>query len=78
MKKQRLEEYGWIKVKEPKLYDVITMSIGSTNITNHCALYVDTGKILQTMIGHASYISTYGNYWKQYTTGIYRWKDLIN
>ena len=72
------DEYGWIKVKDPKPFDVITMSLGSTNVTNHCALYVDRGKILQTMIKHKSWIAPYGNYYKQYTTGIYRWKDLQN
>ena len=70
------DEYGWIKVKEPKTYDIITMSLGATNVTNHCALYVDRNKILQTMINHKSWIAPYGNYYKQYTTGIYRWKDL--
>ena len=70
------EKTGWRKVKEPQLYDIITMSLGSTNITNHCALYVDRNKILQTMIDHKSWIAPYGNYYKQYTTGIYRWKDL--
>ena len=70
------DEYGWIKVKEPKRYDIITMSLGATNVTNHCALYVDRDKILQTMINHKSWIAPYGNYYKQYTTGIYRWKDL--
>ena len=70
------EKTGWRKVKEPQLYDIITMSLGSTNITNHCALYVDKNKILQTMIDHKSWIAPYGNYYKQYTTGVYRWKDL--
>ena len=64
------EKTGWRKVKEPQLYDIITMSLGSTNITNHCALYVDRNKILQTMIDHKSWIAPYGNYYKQYTTGV--------
>ena len=68
--------YGWRKVKDIQLYDVGTMSLGSTNVTNHCALYVDRGKILQTMIKHKSWVAPYGNYYKQYTTGIFRWKDL--
>lgn len=72
------ESYGWKKVSDPKVYDVITMSLGSTNVTNHCALFVGDKKILQTMIKHKSWIAPYGNYYKQYTTGIYRWKDLIN
>ena len=70
------DTYGWRKVKEPKLYDIITMSLGATNVTNHCALYVDRNKMLQTMIKHTSWVAPYGNYYKQYTTGIYRWKDL--
>jgi len=72
------EEYGWIKVKEPKLYDVILMSLGATNVTNHCAMYVARNKILQTMIDHDSWIAPYGRYYQQYTVGIYRWKSLVN
>ena len=54
------------------------MSLGSTNVTNHCAMYVDTNKILQTMINHNSWIAPYGRYYKQYTVGVYRWKSLVN
>ena len=72
------DKYGWHKVTSPKTYDVITMSLGSTHVTNHCALYVDVNRILQTMIKHTSWIAPYGRYYKQYTTGIYRWKDLMN
>ena len=69
---------GWVKVTDPKMYDIIIMSLGSTNVANHCALYVDNNKILQTMIQHKSWIAPYGRYYKQYTLGIYRWKDLMN
>jgi len=72
------EQYGWVKVTEPKVYDVILMSLGSTHVTNHCAMYVDTNKILQTMINHKSWIAPYGRYYKQYTMGIYRWKNLTS
>jgi len=72
------DKYGWQKVTTPKLYDLITMSLGSTHVTNHCALYVDTNRILQTMLNHNSWVAPYGRYYKQYTTGIYRWKDLMN
>ena len=72
------EKYGWVKVTEPKVYDVILMSLGSTHVTNHCAMYVDTNKILQTMINHKSWIAPYGRYYKQYTMGIYRWKNLTS
>lgn len=54
------------------------MSMGSTNVTNHCALYVDDGKILQTMLNRTSGIWPYRGPFKEYTTGIYRWKDLQN
>jgi cell wall-associated NlpC family hydrolase len=64
---------NWHKVSEPKILDFILISIGSTNITNHCALYVDRNRILHTMIGKPSWVSNYANYYKQYTTGIYRW-----
>jgi cell wall-associated NlpC family hydrolase len=64
---------GCKKVTEPKIFDFILISIGSTNVTNHCALYVDKNKILHTMINKPSWISPYGSYYKQYTTGIYRW-----
>jgi len=78
MEKAASEEYGWAKVKEPKKYDVILMSLGSTHVTNHCALYLGDNKILQTMINHKSWVAPYGRYYKQYTIGIYRWKDLMN
>jgi cell wall-associated NlpC family hydrolase len=78
MERAASDEYGWLKVKEPKLYDVILMSLGATNVTNHCALYVDRNKILQTMIDHTSWIAPYGRYYQQYTVGIYRWKSLVN
>ena len=74
--KAATEEYGWETVKEPKLYDVIVMSLGSTHVANHCSLYVDKGKMLQTMLQHKSWIAPYGTYYKQYTVGIYRWKPL--
>lgn len=63
----------WTKVLAPSKFDFIVMSIGSTNISNHCALYLGSNKILQTMLGRSSWITTYGRYYQQYTTGIYRW-----
>ena len=63
---------------EPKLYDIVLMSIGATNVSNHCAIIVDRNRILQTMLEHVSWVAPYGNYYKQYTTGIYRWNGSIN
>jgi cell wall-associated NlpC family hydrolase len=76
MLKAATTEYGWTKVPEPKIYDVIVMSLGSTHVANHCALYVDTNRMLQTMLQHTSWIAPYGSYYKQYTVGVYRWKSL--
>ena len=71
-------DFKWEQVVVPKVYDVLLMSIGSTNVINHCAMYVDSNKLLQTMIGRNSWISPYGRYYKQYTLGIYRWNGLKN
>ena len=71
-------DLGWEKVKTPQVYDIIIMSLGSSHVVNHCAIYVDTNKMLQTMINHKSWIAPYGRYYKQYTLGIYRWKNLMN
>mgnify|MGYP003344240630 FL=1 len=74
--KQSAEKVGFKSVKIPKEYDVIVMSIGTTNVANHCALYLGKDKILQTMIGHNSWIAPYGRYYKQYTVDIYRWHQF--
>lgn len=66
------------KVTIPKPFDVVLLSIGSTNITNHCAVYAGNDKILHTMIDRSSWLSPYRGFYKQYTTGIYRWNDLTN
>ena len=66
-------EFGWEQVTEPDIFNLITMTIGSTNVTNHCAIYVDKNRILQTMLEHESWIAPYGRYYKQYTIGIYKW-----
>lgn len=65
--------YGWQKVKTPEPYDLILMSLGATNVVNHCSLYIGNNKMLQTMINHKSWITLYGNYYKQYTIEVIRW-----
>lgn len=67
------EDFAWKSVTDPEPFDIILMSIGTTNVTNHCALYVGGNKILQTMIDKTSWAAPYGKYYKQYTTGIHRW-----
>lgn len=74
--KVKTADFSWIQVKEPETFDIILLSIGATNVTNHCALYVGDNKILHTAINKCSWLAPYGNYYKQYTTGIYRWKPL--
>jgi cell wall-associated NlpC family hydrolase len=71
-------DFSWTKVTEAEPFDIVLISLGSTNITNHCALCIDNTKLLQTMIGRTSWVSPYGKYYKQYTTGIYRWNATKN
>ena len=70
-------KWGWVKVSSPKEFDVILMYIGATNVANHCALYIGKNKILQIRERHLSSISPYGDYYQQYTIGIYRWHTLV-
>ena len=76
--KAATEAFGWKQVRTPKEFDVITMSIGSTNITNHCALYIGANRILQTMVNRVSWTTVYGRYYKNYTIGIFRWIGMLN
>lgn len=76
--KKQVAEGVCKKVNIPSKFDIVLMSLGSTNITNHCAIYVGNNKILHTMINRSSWVSSYGSYYKQYTTGIYRWINLKN
>lgn len=71
-------DFRWKQVSSPEVYDVLILNIGSTNVANHCAMYVGDNKLLQIMIDRPSWISTYGKYYKQYTLGIYRWNGLKN
>lgn len=70
--------WNWEKVQIPQPLDVILLSIGSTNIVNHSALYVGKDKMIQTTIGNKSWLSPYGRYYKQYTVGVYRWIPLTS
>lgn len=67
---------GWDRVSDLEEYDLIMMSIGSTNTTNHCAMYIGGSRIIHTMMGRESFISPYGRYYEQYTVGVLRWKGL--
>lgn len=63
----------WKKILEPAPFDFVLMSIGSTNVSNHCALYVATNKVLHIMQNKPSWVAPFRGYYEQYTTGIYRW-----
>jgi len=67
----------WKQVDTASTLDIVIMSIGSTNISNHCALFIGANKILHSMPGHVSWLAPYGSYYRQYTTGIFRWTPLI-
>ena len=71
-------KYGWQKVTNVEKFNVITMSLGSTNVTNHCALFIGDNKILQTMIDKKSWIAPYGRYYKNYTIGMFKWIGMPN
>ncbi len=73
-------KWGWkkIAIKNIEVYDVVTINLGSTNVTNHCTMCIDTGKILNIMIDRPSWVAPYGNYYKQYTNGVYRWTGKID
>ena len=72
------EAYGWKKTNDLEKFNVITMSIGATNVTNHCALYLGSNKMLQTMINHKSWVAPYGRWYKNFTVGIYKWIGMPN
>ena len=76
--KELINNENWVKVNNPSKYDIILLSLGSTNVTNHCGMYLGDKKILHTSPDKRSWAGIYGNYYKQYTVGIYRWKSLIN
>ena len=70
----------WVEIPKDRSqpFDIALISLGSTNITNHCAIFVEKDKLLHIMLNKKSWVSSYGRYWKQYTIRIFRWKDLIN
>jgi len=77
-------QYGWqlinvdVKgVEEPEIFDIILLSMGSTNYANHTAMYVGNKKMIHVMknIQH-SRIAPYGRYYREYTEGIYRWVGM--
>ena len=73
-------ELGWkeISIKDTEPFDVVVMSLGSTNCINHCAMLVEKNKLLQIMIDRTSWVSSFGRYYRQYTMGSFRWEGVMN
>ena len=67
---------GWEKTEILEPFNAVTMVMGTSNITNHCALYIGNNRIIHTLQNHKSHIAVYGNYYKQYTVGKYKWTGL--
>jgi len=76
----RNPKWGWSEVNKEELnpFNVVTIFIGSSEIVNHCAMYVGDNKILNIMIDKPSWLAPYGSYYKQYTDGAYKWIGLNN
>lgn len=71
--------WGWQIVERAQPFDVLLLSIGSTNAPNHCALMLNNNKILQVSDGHPSWVTKYGRHYQQYTIKIGRWnRNLLN
>ena len=68
----------WEDVEKLNDFDLILMSLGSTNVVNHCAMYLGNNKILQMIENRPSGIYEYHRYFKQYTVKKQRWKNLQN
>jgi cell wall-associated NlpC family hydrolase len=67
---------GWEKTNTLEPFDAITMVMGTSSITNHCALYIGNNRIIHTIQNHKSHIAVYGSYYKQYTMGVYKWVGM--
>lgn len=68
----------WLEVQQLKPFDMIIMSLGSTNVANHIALYLGDNKILQMIENRPSGVYEYHKYFQQYTVKKIRWKNLQN
>jgi cell wall-associated NlpC family hydrolase len=68
----------WIEKQDLDVYDMICMCLGSTNVVNHCAMYLGDNKILQMIENRPSGVYTFNRYFQQYTVKKVRWKNLPN
>ncbi|MFM2303505.1 MAG: Synechococcus phage [Cyanobacteriota bacterium] len=67
---------GFREVKEPKIGDVIAMSVGGIAPgINHLAIYLGDDKFLHQRIGRKSNIEVWGHPWVDYTIKFLRYGD---
>lgn len=69
----RLPEYGFEKVNEPELGDVILFQIGS-ELPNHAGIYIGRQLFIHHLTDRLSKRDIYGGYWQKYTHSIWRYK----
>jgi cell wall-associated NlpC family hydrolase len=73
------DPYNWEVLEESdelKQFDILILSIGSTNCANHCAMYLGSNRIIHIIYNDFSRISPYGKWYKQYTVMRARCKRL--
>jgi len=70
------EGHGWERVYDLQPFDVIVFNLRSGLCADHCGLYIGNNQFLHIILKESK-ITTYSSYYKQYTTGIGRWKQLI-
>lgn len=63
---------GFEKTSEIKPYTIAVFSIGSTNIANHCGIFINSRQFIHTMTGKTSFLSRYAGYYQQYTVGLFK------
>ena len=78
---ERFGDAGFVKVGDGdhadiREGDVLLMQISSA-VTNHAAIYLGDGMILQHLMGSLSSKYPYGGYWKKATTHVLRHKDKL-
>jgi cell wall-associated NlpC family hydrolase len=70
------QQYGFIKVDEPKPNDIIIMKCtASSNL--HIAIYIGNNKILHHCINRLSCIDNYSGYWREVTSYFLRYNKCL-
>lgn len=74
-----LIKYGFEKVTQPELGDVILFQVGS-DIANHCGVYLGNGYFIHHSINQLSKRDLFGGYWLKHCHSIwrYKWKCQLN